>query len=249
MPDGRLMITFGKLDPDGISGAAYSLSNDDGLTWGAFTFFSTPVSETAAFSPGVLTVNGTVYSVAYGSQSDGSSNANLWTSVDNGSTWSLLSEIRQTNDVGINETGIAQVGATSLLAISRDDLNLNTWGHFSNDFGLTWSSQVDYTAQVGVLQDPQLVQTRTALLLFGRQYDTTKSPNEMVAFASYDGGLTFADRTVLDTYTGLPIDGGYCWPLLRSDGKIFLVYYADSNNLREPDIKSLVLQWDRKSAN
>ena len=39
MPDGRLMITFGKLDPDGTSGAAYSLSNDDGLTSGSVHIF------------------------------------------------------------------------------------------------------------------------------------------------------------------------------------------------------------------
>ena len=62
-------------------------------------------------------------------------------------------------------------------------------------------------------------------------------------FASYDGGPTFTDRTVLDTYTA--IDGGYCFPLLRSDGTVFVIYYADSNNLEKPDIKSLVLHWNK----
>jgi hypothetical protein len=44
--------------------------------------------------------------------------------------------------------------------------------------------------------------------------------------------MTFGDRTVLDTYTGQIIDGGYCWPLLIRIGKVFVVYYADSHNLR-----------------
>src|SRR5947209_12381514 len=35
-PDGRLMIEFVKLDPNGVAGSAYSLSQDNGLTWGAF---------------------------------------------------------------------------------------------------------------------------------------------------------------------------------------------------------------------
>jgi hypothetical protein len=32
---------------------------------------------------------------------------------------------------------------------------------------------------------------------------------------------------------------------IRSDGTVFVVYYADSNNLEKPDIKSLVLQWNK----
>jgi hypothetical protein len=110
---------------------------------------------------------------------------------------------------------------------------------------VTWGSQIDYTSQVGVLQLPQLIQVGKALLLFGRQYDSDTDPHEFVVFASFDSGMTFTDRTVLDTYLGQVIDGGYCWPLLMSDGKVFVVCYADSHNLRQPDIKSLVLQLEQ----
>ena len=55
-------------------------------------------------------------------------------------------------------------------------------------------------------------------------------PHEFVVFSSHDGGMTLGDRTVLDTYSGQIIDGSYCWPLLMRNGKVFVVYYADSHN-------------------
>jgi hypothetical protein len=74
---------------------------------------------------------------------------------------------------------------------------------------------------------------------------------------------------VLDTYTGQTIDGGYSWPILpepqrrwptgelgldgaglsepgavgcrRPESQVYVVYYADSHNLSQPDIKSVTL--------
>jgi hypothetical protein len=241
-PDGTLLIEFVKLDPNGVAGSAYSLSQDNGLTWSAFTFFDDPVSNTSAFPTIFLTVSGIMYAASYGPHGDGTDDSTLWESEDSGTNWIKRSLIRQTTDAGINETAIAQVGATRFLAVSRDDLSTHTWAHISDNSGATWGNQIDYTSQVGVLQLPQLIQAGKALLLFGRQFDPTTFPNQFVVFASLDGGMTFMDRTVLDTYTGEAIDGGYCWPLLMGDGQVFVVYYADSNNLRQPDIKSLVLQ-------
>jgi hypothetical protein len=241
-PDGTLLIEFVKLDPNGEAGSAYSLSHDDGLTWGPFTFFDDPVSNTYAFPTAFLTVAGTMYGASYGPHGDGTNDSTLWDSADSGSSWMKRSLIRQAGDAGINETAIMQVGTTRLLAVSRDDLNTNTWAHFSDDSGLTWGNQIDYTSQVGVLQLPQLIHVGKALLLLGRQFDSYAYPHEFVVFTSLDGGMTFGDRAVLDTYTGQGIDGGYCWPLLIGDHKVFVVYYADSHNLRQPDIKSLVLK-------
>jgi hypothetical protein len=36
---GALLIEFGKLNPSGTAGAAYSRSSDEGFSWSAFTFF------------------------------------------------------------------------------------------------------------------------------------------------------------------------------------------------------------------
>jgi len=233
---GDTIISFAKLNFAGLTGAAYSRSSDSGYTWSGFTFFDDPVNNTFSTPTQYLIDGLNMYAPGYDGQA---LNANLWFSQDDGYMWTKLSTINQPGDASINETGIAQIGPTRMLAISRDTVNTHTWGHISEDLGLTWGPQIDYTPQVGVLDLPQLLQIENALLLFGRN----GLANELLVFASYDGGKTFTDRTVLDTYTGEGIDGGYCWPLLRRDGKIFLVYYADSEGLRKPDIKSLVLKW------
>jgi hypothetical protein len=237
---GDLLIEFGKTDPSGATGAAYARSSDGGFSWSNFTFFDSPPSSTV-FTPTLYLMDGlTMYAAGYGTLSDGSNDASLWVSTDDGYTWVKRSTMRQAGDVGINETTLMKVGPTTLLAMSRDDAGTKTWAHFSSDMGFTWGAQIDYTAQLGVLQLPQLLQTKAALLLFGRN----PTSNELVVFGSFDGGQTFTHRTVLDTYTGRSFDGGYCWPILVRDG-IFVVYYADSEGLRLPDIKSLILQWKK----
>ncbi len=239
-PDGSLFLEFTSKDQvSKLTGAAYTLSADNGLTWGALTFLTTPVSAISALPTRIITVAGVLYASGFGPFGDGSFDASLWRSTDSGNSWTMLSTIRQPGDAGINETSIEYLGGSKLVSINRADDGLHTYAHFSYDMGQTWSNQQDYTAQLTVLDLPQLLQLPNVLLLFGRGPN-----NALVVFASTDDAVTFENETVLDTYTGLGIDGGYCWPLVRPDGKIFVVYYADSNKLRKPDIKSLVLTWD-----
>lgn len=234
---GDILISFAKLDSDNVMGAAYARADVHGHNWSSFTFFDNPVTDTFSTPTQYLVDGVNMYASGY----DGEVvNANFWLSSDDGYTWTKVSIINQPGDANLTETGIAQIGPTTLLAISRDDVDTHTWGHVSQDMGLTWGTEIDYTPQVGALALPQLLQIKNALLLFGRD----SGANALVVFASYDNGKTFIDRTVLDTYTGENIDGGYSWPLLRRDGRIFVVYYADSEGLRKPDIKSLILQWN-----
>ncbi|MCU1272507.1 MAG: hypothetical protein JWN74_3801 [Acidobacteriaceae bacterium] len=237
-----VLVEFGKRNQGGTTGAAYARSTDNGFTWSAFTFFDNPIEDTS-FTP-TLYLNDELimYAAAYGPYGDGTDDAIIWVSSDDGYTWAKQSTVRQPGDAGINETALAKVGATTLLAISRDDANAHTWAHFSVDMGATWGPQIDYTPQVGILQLPQLLQVENVVLLFGRN----PTANQLVMFASYDGGVSFSDRTVLETYAGLSIDGGYCWPILRSEKEVFVVYYADSSGLRLPDIKSLVVRLKKK---
>lgn len=234
-----LLVEFGKPNLQGVSGAAYSRSSDNGYTWSKFTFFDNPINNTY-FTPALYLIDGIdVYAPGYGPYSggDGTTDVMIWFSSDDGFTWTKRSTVRQLGDVSINETSLAKIGPTSLLAISRDAAGTHTWGHVSSDMGLTWSSQVDYTPQVGVLHLPQLLQVGNVLLLFGRN----PSNNTLVVYSSTDNGITFSNSTVLDTYTGQNIDGGYCWPMLTKNGDVFVIYYADSQGLRLPDIKSLIL--------
>jgi hypothetical protein len=194
-----------------------------------------------------------MYAAGYGpSTFDANESPLLWWSSDDGITWQKRSEMRRLGDPGANETAIAQVGPTNLFSIMRSDDSRTTYGSYSSDMGVTWGPLLSYTSQVGVIQLPQLVQTGSALIMLGREADglpnrpgfPAGAPQQLAAFISYDGGQNFDYGTVLEDYAGSPIDGGYCWPLLMPDGKIFVVYYADSNNIHQPDIKSLILKVD-----
>jgi sialidase-1 len=248
-PDGNLLLEFAQPAPQGKAGAAYSLSQDNGLTWGPFAFFDNPVSDTAAFPTAFLTVTGTMYGASYGPLADKLDAPFLWFSADNGATWTKRSQLRQLDEPGMDETAITRTGPGSLLAISRSDDGLDTYGRRSEDMGLTWGPLISYTSQVGVIQLPQLIRVGRALVLLGREALFVRvsssylaAPAQLVAFVSYDNGKTFTDGTVLDTYTGQSIDGGYCWPLKFEGNRLFVAYYGGSNPLVEkPDIKSLML--------
>ena len=250
-PNGELFISFVKKDLSADIGAAYSRSPDNGLTWGPFAFLDHPVNNTAAFSALFATGDHTMYGVGFGpSTANHTLNSpTLWISTDDGATWTKRSELIQPGEPGLNETSIIRTGPESLLAISRADDGANTYGRRSDDMGVTWGPLISYTVQVGAIQSPQLIHADGVLILLGRQglgipggSLTVGFPRQLVVYVSYDEGKSFHYGTVLDTYTGQTIDGGYCWPLRMSDGRIFVVYYADSHNLRQPDIKSLILR-------
>jgi hypothetical protein len=250
-PKGDLLIEFVKQDLNGNLGAAYSRSTDNGITWAPFQFFDQPVSNTSAFPGAFVNVGTTIYAASYGPSTVGSGfSPFLWFSNDDGFTWTKLSELRKQGETGFNETAITQTGPSQLLAVSRTDDSLDTYARRSDDMGLTWGPLISLGSQVGAIHMPQLILVGPALVLLGREalgipgvlpQNTIGYPRQLVAFVSYDNGQTFQYGTVLDTYTGEQIDGAYSWPMLMPDGKVFVVYYADSHNLRQPDIKSLRL--------
>ncbi|MFZ0956423.1 MAG: DUF2341 domain-containing protein [Candidatus Sulfotelmatobacter sp.] len=277
-PLGDLLIAFVKADSSGALGGAYSRSADNGLTWGPFTFFDNPPTATYVVDP-LLNIGSMMYGAGYGSYVGGTGYApSVWSSSDDGFTWSKLSELRGPEEPGLDETALAQTGPNTMFAMMRTDDGLDTFGRYSEDLGFSWEPLISYTSQVGVLQDPEMIQAGPALILLGRDAtaipgvvpaNTIGYPRQLVAFVSYDGGQTFGYGTVLDTYTGQTIDGGYSWPILMQPQRgwptgelglygvgqcqpvevgcrgqypqVYIVYYADSHNLSEPDIKSVTL--------
>jgi hypothetical protein len=136
-----LLIEFGKQDQSGTSGAAYARSTDNGSNWSEFTFFDSPVNNTY-FTPTLYLIDDlTMYAAGYGPYGDGTTDAIIWMSTNDGYDWTRLSTIRQLGDAGINETTLAKVGPTTLLAVSRDDAGTHTWAHFSSDMGSSWGPQ------------------------------------------------------------------------------------------------------------
>ncbi|HLW85063.1 MAG TPA: DUF2341 domain-containing protein [Candidatus Sulfotelmatobacter sp.] len=275
-PLGDLLIALVKADQSSDAGGAYSRSNDNGLTWEPFTFFDNPPTKTFIVDP-LLNIGSTMYGAGYGLYAGGTGYApSVWSSSDDGYTWTELSELREPNDPGLNETALAQTAPNTLFAMMRSDDNVDTFGRYSTDLGMTWGPLISYTSQVGALQDPEMIQAGRALILMGREAtaipgvqpsNTLGYPRQLVAFVSYDAGQTFRYGTVLDTYTGQTIDGGYSWPILvhsetepqspvegatrgpcgpseflcPENPEVYVVYYADSHNLGQPDIKSLRL--------
>lgn len=235
-PGHRLFIEFGKKNTASMSGAAWSNSDDSGYTWGSFSWFDSPVNATY-FVTNFLNIHRDVYGAGYQpySRGDGTTDANLWLSEDDATSWRKISTLRQPADASINETAISRRGKSGLFAISRSGDEKHTYVHISRDMGRTWSSQFDYTSQVGVLDDPNLLQIGNVLVLVGRN----TSSSQLVAFFSCDEGLTFGSRLVLDSYVG-GIDGiAYsALVLLRNDSA--LIVYSTDHGVTEID--SLKLQ-------
>jgi Domain of unknown function (DUF2341)/BNR repeat-like domain len=249
-PNGDLLLALVKRDPSGASGGSYSRSQDNGLTWGAFKFVDDPVSNTLAFGPLSITEDSIMFGVGYGPSSLGDFDTpTFWLSGNDGETWTKRSELAQAGETGINETAVIQTGLQELLAVSRADGDSETFGHRSVDEGFSWGSAIDYTPQVGAIHAPQLIRVGRALILIGREAlgiphvaPELGFPKQLVAYVSYDNGRHFGHGTVLDTYTGFTIDGGYSTVLPLAGNRLFVAYYGDSHGLRQPDIKSLVVR-------
>ena len=126
---------------------------------------------------------------------DGTTDVSFWKSADNGVSFSKVSSVRQPGDASINESAAIQIGAKSIFLVARSASNMNTYVHTSHDLGVMWSSQVDYTSQIGVIQNPNLQRVGKVMVLHGRDF----LAKTLVAYFSYDNGVTFGSKLVLDT--------------------------------------------------
>jgi hypothetical protein len=215
---------------------AYNRSTDDGASWSAYTSFNTATGS--SFSNLAFIDGDRMYMTNYryaAELGDGTS-AFFWVSLDDAGSWNEIGAIRAIGEPGISETAVCKLPSGRIFALSRDSgTNTSTYVHFSDDMGATWEGVIDYTDQVGVIQLPQVLVVGSKVVLFGRDFER----RQLVAFISDDNGVTFKDRTVLDTYAGKVADGGYCWPMLMHDGRIFVAYYAAADDLGTPEIRSV----------
>ena len=240
-PEGRLFIEFGKENSSLASGAAWSISSDSGYTWGSFSWFDSPVGATY-FVSNYLNVGMDIYGAGYGpySGNDGTTDASLWLSHDDATSWTKVSTLRQPGDAPLNESAISRLGETGLLAISRSADDNHTFGHISLDMGRTWSPQIDYTPQVGAIHDPNLLRVQHTLILVGRN----PAARQLVAYTSSDEGLTFGPAFVLDTYQGGVFASGYSAMIPISENSALIVY---STNHGMSEIDSIQLHVDARA--
>lgn len=218
---------------DNAPSDSFARSTDSGANWSPQTQFS-PTSA-GGFNTIGYNSAGIMYRATYLS-----GNAFLWKSTDDGVSFTRLSQITSGGDPAVTETGVAKTPSGLVIAVSRDSgANTNTYVHFSSDNGVTWGASIDYTSQLGVLNLPQIIQVSNRLLLLARDA-TTK---QLVSFISNDNGTTFVNRFVLDTYTNGFNDGGYCWPLVMDDGRVYVAFYAAKGGVAKPNIYGLKLKF------
>jgi len=213
----------------------YWLSADNGVSW------TGPISFPTVFATRGYKVGSVAYCAAQGtSLIDGLDSAFLYKSTDDGVTWSVVSEIRNAGEHQLQETGVCQTPNGNIIAISRDEaLDTNTYVHFSTDGGLTWGPEQDYTSQLGALGLPQVVNLGNVLMLTARQ----SNQFQVSMYLSYDNGVTWSSKIVLDTYATSNINGGYTCPLVLDSTRVLVTYSADFTTPSSPDIKSCIINF------
>jgi hypothetical protein len=238
-PGNNLLVEFGKNNAQSIEGAAWSLSEDSGVTWSPFSWFDNPVSDTE-FVPNYLNIGSDTYGMGYGPYylSDGTTDVNWWKSENDGVSFSKVSTVRQPGDEPINESAAVQTGATSIFLIARSASNMSTYAHISDDLGVTWSSQIDYTSQVGVIQDPNLQRVGKVIVLHGKDF----LARTLVAYFSYDNGVTFGSKLILDTPIGKPDAISYSVSVVLPGHNLLMAYETDTGDGAQINLLNLYVE-------
>ena len=124
----------------------------------------------------------------------------LYKSLNNGTTWTFVSNVTNISD-GTNEGAIEYIGNDTLLLIMRDDSSANTYRRESTDMGETWGALTTITSELaalgleaGVLNCMRMRrffdEPADRIYMYGR--DRGSSPHEMVILISEDNGTTWS---------------------------------------------------------
>lgn len=145
----------------------------------------------------------------------------LYTSADNGATWTKLSDVEAVNDC--NEAGLLHAGGNNLYVYGKATGELNTYLWRSTDLGVTFGAREVVTDKVGWMNKPKCKTLGGYHWLYGRDYRTAK---RSVVYRSLDG-LAWEPRFYPFSegfeYTD---ENGYCDILQRANGEIYMLGYA-----------------------
>lgn len=203
-------------------------STNTGKNW---TAEGEKFDSTCAFIVDYAIVNTTIYITMFHDPSTchtGTSNAKLYNSSNNGTSWSFVSNIA---------TGAEEFAEASIEYLGNDEfLTVIRWGtggqhphtRKSTDLGETWGALVDITSQVGALQGgPYLVrlpEDQDRIYLLGRDYPSA-STSYTVLFYTVDNGTTWLSKFNPDD-TSPNVDEGYPRLLKRTNGQYYLIAYT-----------------------
>ncbi len=219
-----------------------SRSRDHGETWEPFSHFDASPYRTCYYVTDALRAGARLLAVAtcFAPTAKEPAWNVVWRSDDNGATWRELGPMTDPQANIGDEVGLAHLGGDRVLLLLRGRRRRGLYRYYSEDFGLTWSSEENIGSQVGTLQRPFLTYLGGhTWLLTGRQSDA--KPLAVVAYLSTDDGETFTGPTTLETYQA---DGAYTSGVQRADGSVLLAYYADPDEATKPNIYLVELRVD-----
>lgn len=251
MGSGAMAAELSDWTPDQAGLAAlYPWARTGGSTWvhrstdGGRTFSASTRIDTAPFSGG--------YGMRGGVEVDGEIVLPLCDvpnyravftvrSRDSGATWSAASLVAAGDGHEFEEPAPLLLKSGRIVMLLRDNLSRILHVVFSDDGGAGWSAPAptgiaDYPAQMVELGDGRVV------CVAGRR----RAPYGITLYVSEDGGLNWSADRPLFVRADLPNrDLGYPTVALRTDGSLFVAYYAqDGAGVTGIEASVLPAGWD-----
>ncbi|MFT5468459.1 MAG: hypothetical protein ACI8UO_003568 [Verrucomicrobiales bacterium] len=215
----------------------WSHSDDHGETWAPFVKFDTDPSRSTYYMTDIEKTDTGLFGMSAGFAPDARTQCHnlFWFSPD-GRDWELRSSQTQPEENRGDEVDVFHTGDDDFMVFHRDRRQQTTWRVRTTDAGRTWTEPEDIGAQVEILQRPFLTRlTDDLILLSGRD----RKRALVVVYVSRNGGETFGERHVIDSYAA---DGAYTAAVPLNERQALLVYYGDRPDSRgKPDIHQVVL--------
>jgi hypothetical protein len=215
----------------------WSHSDDHGETWAPFTIFDTDPSRSTYYMTDIERTEDGLFGMSAGFASDARTQCHnlFWFSPD-GRDWELRSNQTQPEENRGDEVDIFHTGGDRFMVFHRDRRQQTTWRVRTEDAGRTWTEREDLGRQVEILQRPFITRlTDSLVLLSGRD----RKRALVVVYVSRNGGATFRERHVIDSYSA---DGAYTSAVRLNDRQALLVYYGDRPESRgKPDLRQVTL--------
>ena len=212
-------------------------SDDHGETWSSFTKFDTDPSRSTYYMTDVERTDAGLFGMSAGFAPDARTQCHnlFWYSTD-GRDWKLRSFQTKPEENRGDEVDVFHVAGDRFMVFHRDRRQQTTWRVRTSDAGRTWSERMNLGEQMEILQRPFATRlTEQVVLLSGRD----AKRKLVVVYVSRDGGETFGERHVIDSYSA---DGAYTSAVRLNDRQVLLVYYGDRPSFRgKPDIRQVTL--------
>lgn len=215
----------------------WSHSDNHGETWAPFTKFDTDPSRSTYYMTDIERTDAGLFGMSAGFAPDARTQCHnlFWFSPD-GRDWSLRSMQTRPEENRGDEVDIFHTGGERFMVFHRDRRQQTTWRVSTEDAGRTWSEREDLGNRLEILQRPFVTRlTKDLILLSGRD----RKRALVVVYVSRNGGATFGERHVIDSYSA---DGAYTSAVRLNDRQALLVYYGDRPESRgKPDILQVTL--------